>query len=315
MKRCVFVLFFYCFVATIAFANEEEMVFSKDRNEIKEILVNTNTSKDEEKVEQDIIEKKDLQKQEEIKQKNTEENIKENKIINENSANNITDGKSQEQEINKQQTSTKSAVKNFVEKWIFPENNPAFGEDGHSIGIQYGYDIGKFLDGSAGNAENKIIHHAAIQYSAPIKFLGVHGRTHLGLGYLYGQDYWAVNLDEGKYNTPLFELIQEVIVGSKYLYLFVGVGVSWVVNAPQNYEMQEVWRKKNHSEDPYNYQRGGLTNFNIPLTIGIGHRFDCGVVLELGWKHYSNGHVAEYNSAVNTIAVGLRYTFGENRKI
>ncbi|MBR1428680.1 MAG: acyloxyacyl hydrolase [Rickettsiales bacterium] len=52
-----------------------------------------------------------------------------------------------------------------------------------------------------------------------------------------------------------------------------------------------------------------MTNFNIPVTASIGHRFDNGMVAELTWKHYSNGHIGHYNHQVNNLGVSVRYTF------
>jgi len=330
MKRCVCILFFYFFVSTLVFANEEGKVVVKDNNTTDKLLnVNTNTNSDviikHKDDKQDIIKTTELQQREEVKrEQTTTENIKEENIIDKNNQNSIKYTQLQEKKDKIQNIEDKTNIKNkqkqssktlsFVDKWLIPEHNPAFGKDGHSIGIQYGYDFSNWLSYNIGNEENKMIHLGVIQYSSANKFLGVHGRTSIGIGYLYGQDYWAVNADEGKYNTPLFEVLQEAVVGNK-IYIYAGIGVSWVVRAPQNYEMQGIWKQKNHTDIKKNYQKGGITNLNIPLTIGVGHRFDCGVVLELAWKHYSNGHVADYNSAINTIAIGLRYTFGENRKI
>lgn len=202
-----------------------------------------------------------------------------------------------------------SSAWKFVNKWLIPDLNPAFGENGHSIGVQYAYDLKRHLFPKKDGRE---LHHFAIQYSGPNKFLGIHGRTSLGLGYLYGQDYWALNPEEGKYNTPLFEIIQEFILGNKYVYITCGVGLSWQIYPSANYQ----WKP----EYPYvtydgGYTADGMTNFNIPLTVAIGHRFDNGLVVELMWKHYSNGHIHHYNHEVNALGISLRYTFGENKKI
>ena len=229
----------------------------------------------------------------------------------------------------------KSSFGDFIEKWFIPEQNPAFGDTGHALGIQVAYDLKRHLFPMKDNRE---LYLFAIQYSGPNKFLGVHGRTSLGLSYIYGQDHWAKEQEKGKYNTPIFELIQEFVIGNKYFYLTCGVGLSWVVYATANYELKEaalVSKMKADGIQPiYNergelenyiagyggtkeggYKAAGITNFNVPITASLGHRFDNGLAIEIMWKHYSNGHVADYNSEINTVGISFRYTFGTNKKI
>lgn len=214
-----------------------------------------------------------------------------------------------------------SKTLSFVDKWLIPEHNPAFGEDGHSIGIQYSYDIKRHLFPKDDNRE---LHNFAVQYSAPIKFLGIHGRTNLGVGYLYGQDYWAKNKDEGKYNTPLFELIQEFVIGNKYVYITFGIGISWIMSPAMDYAWKDEYTKNpsntyqngsnNSALREYNgtnYTSAGMSKLNFPMMATLGHRFKNGLVIELMWKHYSNGHLQHYNQEVNTVGISLRYTFGK----
>ena len=58
----------------------------------------------------------------------------------------------------------------------------------------------------------------------------------------------------------------------------------------------------------------GMTNFNFPITVSIGHRFENDIVVELLWKHYSNGHLGEVNYDANFVGVSIRYVFGQDYK-
>ena len=197
----------------------------------------------------------------------------------------------------------KSKSESFVKKYIFPDYNPAFAGDdpnsGHSIGLQFGYDISRFIV----NDNKSRLGTVAVQYSAGQQWLGTNGRTSVGIFSILGYDPMAIEKGKGSYRQLGFELIQEFVVGTKDLYLTCGVGLSWLTTKVSYASTKETEHYgKNEKWD-------GMTNFNIPVTASIGHRFDNGMVAELTWKHYSNGHIGHYNHQVNNFGMSVRYTF------
>ena len=197
----------------------------------------------------------------------------------------------------------KNKSESFVKKYIFPDYNPAFAGDnpnsGHAVGFQVGYDMTRFIVGGYKARLGTV----AFQYSAGQQWLGVNGRTSVGIFSILGYDPLAIEKGKGSYRQLGFELIQEFVVGTKDLYLTCGVGLSWLTTNTS------YASKKNTEHYGKNEKWDGMTNFNIPVTASIGHRFDNGMVAELTWKHYSNGHIGHYNHQVNNFGMSVRYTF------
>ena len=196
--------------------------------------------------------------------------------------------------------------------YFVPDENPVFGSKHNMIGITYGYDIDR-----EHITENirRHLHNITFQYSRPFKFFGLHARYSAGIFAMFGYDDGAIDKSKWQYRNIGVEFLPEIIVGNKEFYITAGVGVSYMFGRNLIYE-------SNNNQPGNGYYLhcvgglcyNGMTNFNFPITVSIGHRFENNIVVELLWKHYSNGHLGEVNYDANFVGVSIRYVFGQDYK-
>lgn len=196
-------------------------------------------------------------------------------------------------------------IMNFLKTYVNRDENPIFKDKTHMVGVIATYDIYGFEKERIVSYyyinEQDILYSykqkerqlgtIAIHYSRANKLFGLNGRYSVGLYSMFGKDYnfWQ----KGKIQTFGIEGIQELIIGHPMLYITLGIGISYMMGQMGLPEGQE-----------------GLTGFNFVPVATIGHRFDSGLVLELIYKHYSNGN--DYigrNSAVDSVGLAIRYVF------
>ena len=91
----------------------------------------------------------------------------------------------------------KNKSESFVKKYIFPDYNPAFAgnnpNSGHAVGFQVGYDMTRFIVGGYKARLGTV----AVQYSAGQQWLGVNGRTSVGIFSILGYDPNAIQRGKG----------------------------------------------------------------------------------------------------------------------
>jgi len=193
------------------------------------------------------------------------------------------------QKENKQED---SAVMSFVKTYIFPDKNPVFQNKRNELYVSYyiTYNRGEGSEYGVGNKYfERAVHSAQFHYAQPDKLLRVHGRLSVGFFTWHGVKGEYRHL----YKAYGIEAIQELIFGTPVLYLSAGIGPSFA--------MGEKGNKPGTGS--------GLTGFNFSSVIKIGHRFDCGAVLEVAYHHYSNGGVRIINQGLDMIGVSFGWTF------
>ena len=225
-----------------------------------------------------------------------------------------------------------NTFKNIIHKYILPNENQIFGNKQHLISIFGGYNYGNL------NAKyittNKVYYislysdqyiedvwrkngEIAISYSLPTKFWWFNGRFSFGIFSLimrqninnrsndYGEKVEGTFIN----HTIGFEGIQELIFGHKNLYFTIGVGVS--------YQFIVGTSNLKTNNDNFNYifyERKpkilwNNTPFNFVVKASIGHRFDSGLIIEVNWKHYSNGGLHDANWGLNFLGGTIGYVF------
>ena len=225
----------------------------------------------------------------------------------------------------------KSIVKRIIDNYILPNENQIFGNKKQLISIFGGYDYGnlnaKYL------TTNKVYYislysgqyiedvwrkngEIAISYSLPTKFWWFNGRFSFGIfswimqQNINNRNYYSEKVEGTFVNHTIgFEGIQEIIFGHKNLYFTIGVGVS--------YQFVIGTSNLKTNNDNFNYifyERKpkilwNNTPFNFVVKASIGHHFDCGLILEINWKHYSNGGLHDANWGLNFLGGTIGYVF------
>lgn len=214
------------------------------------------------------------------------------------------------------QDTFKSKFVYFIKNFWAPDENPAFGQHKHMIGVTYGYDYDRLHHR---DTLGRNLNHISVQYSAPFKFFNVNGRYSFGIFTLFGKDHAALNEKNGTYKQWGIEFIPEIILGFKHFYITAGVGASYMVGTKEVSYLSKHKASSNGipttiglatgEQENQQYHYDGMTYFNFALTASIGHRFNNGLVIELLWKHYSNGGLGAVNYDVNAFGASLRYAF------
>ena len=204
---------------------------------------------------------------------------------------------------------TRNKISKWFHTYLSPDKNPVFLDKKHLIGFTYGYDVDRrwALIGDITRAQSREMHTLSIGYSRGFKFLCFNGRYTLGLFSWLGYDPKAVGGDF-KYRTLGIEFIPEIIIGTQMLYITAGVGASYVFYGKTSYDSTNRLDNTIHNSAD-GVRKDGLTYFNWVITASIGHRFDNGLVLELLWKHYSNGQLGDVNYDLNFIGMSVKYAF------
>ena len=237
----------------------------------------------------------------------------------------ITKSKKAKDKLEKEQKENKKKdnfFKSFAKKYIAPEENQIFGKNKYGIFFTYGASINedrkgfnkqelagydeKIFDKNDsfieydpekkkyykydwnGDYRYRAAGSAAIHYSVPDKFMYINGRLSVGLTSWHG-----LNSEYNKRFGALgVELIQELIFGSSMLYITAGVGPAYML--PFNH---------------YNKHTNMASQFFFAIVANVGHRFNNGMVVEAGIKHYSNGELRTPNRGLNLVNFTIGYTF------
>ena len=197
-----------------------------------------------------------------------------------------------EKEINKNNDGKDNAFVGFMKTYIFPEKNPIFQDKKNELYISY-YATFNTGEGEAYGVGRKhferAVHSAQFHYAQPNKLLRVHGRLSVGVFTWHGVAGEYKHL----YQAYGIEAIQEMIFGTPMLYLSAGIGPSFAMG------------KKGLV---YGTSKG-LTGFNFSSVVKIGHRFNCGAVIEIAYHHYSNGGVRAINQGLDMIGMSFGWVF------
>ena len=197
-------------------------------------------------------------------------------------------------EIKDNKKESTNAFMRFIDKYVLPEKNPIFQDKNNELYVSYYATFNKGnerIDGVGGGAFSRAVHSVQIHYAQPDKFFRVHGRLSVGLFSLFG----VKGVYKDLYSAYGIEVIQEMIFGHPMLYVSAGIGPSFAMG------------KLGKTNDAI--AKDGLTGFNFSSVVKIGHRFDCGAVVELAYHHYSNGGLGERNQGVDMIGASFGYVF------
>lgn len=216
----------------------------------------------------------------------------------------------------------KDTFKTFIKNYIFTKENQIFRQNKYSVFFTYGVSVNRdkkgeligeptdiagriYEDGTDfieyntetklyykykwnGHYKYKAVGNASLHYSVPDRLMNINGRLSLGLFSWHG-----LNSEYNKRFKALgIEFIQEFIFGKPMLYLTVGIGPAYVFPFKH-----------------YNGHTNMASQFFFAIVANIGHRFDNGMVLEAGIKHYSNGETQPPNYGLNVATITLGYTF------
>ena len=213
-------------------------------------------------------------------------------------------------------TNEPNGLVKFFRNYIFSEKNQIFCENKYGIFFTYGVSVkhdnadeirqtfeAYYRDTSSesDNIDNIIkkdgitwsnryraVGVASIHYAVPDRLMHVNGRLSLGffnwhgLNSTYSKRFGALGL----------EFIQEFIFGSPMIYFTMGVGPAYVFEI-----------------EGYNRHVNMASQFFFTIVANVGHRFYNGSVVEIGWKHYSNGRLRVPNIGLDNITMTIGYTF------
>jgi len=242
------------------------------------------------------------------------------------------DNKKNKQNIeqNKTEKNKENGFTKFIKNYILPDENQIFENKVHLISIFGGYDYGKFdnvkwlstkvygdvriydeysYEGKRKNGE------IAISYSLPTKFWWFNGRFSIGLfTWIMNQnienEYRGIITNGSFLNHTLgFEMVEELIFGHPNLYFTFGFGVSYqIVLGTSNLKTNNKYYNEN-----FYYRKPKIlwnnSNFNFVIKASLGHKFKNGLILELTWKHYSNGNLGTANWGLNFLGATIGYIF------
>lgn len=175
----------------------------------------------------------------------------------------------------------------------FSRKKPIFQNKENEIYIPYYATFNKGEGKEYGVGEKhfkRAVHSYQMHYSQPDKFLGLNGRLSVGVFTWYGVSGEYKHL----YKAYGIELIQEFIFGTPMFYITAGIGPS--------YAGGKTGRMSNN-------RYVGLTAFNFSSVIKIGHRFDCGAVIEFAYHHYSNGSLGLVNQGLDMMGLSFGWVF------
>ena len=207
--------------------------------------------------------------------------------------------------IKERKEEQKLSIRKFLNTYIFPEKNQVFLDKASAVGIFVGYHYDKIIDfsykGYVYGYENcrRNLGSISVSYSRPTNFANFNGRISIGLFTLIGNDIGKYR-DKGdisnfRYDYRMLgvEIIQEQLFGTDKFYITLGAGISYMFF--------------NKHKFAYPLPHNSLANF--VLTASAGHRFNNGVILEIAWKHYSNGELRPPNRGINAFGLAVRYAF------
>ena len=186
-----------------------------------------------------------------------------------------------------------NAFMRFIDKYVLPEKNPIFQDKRNEIYLSYhiSADKGESEVYNVGSgAFEKYVHSFSAHYAQPYQFFRLNNRLSFGIYTFHG----VAGGYEKTFKAYGVEIIQEFIFGVPMLYITAGVGLSYALG------------KVGQLADEGKY---GVTRFNFPVVAKIGHRFDCGAILEILYKHYSNAGLGTITGELNMIGLSIGYVF------
>lgn len=232
---------------------------------------------------------------------------------------------SKSKDVSKVKNYNDNFLKKFAKKYIFADENQVFGKNKHGVFVSYGVSVNEDRRGTLftpfapdvvpipsdyeyddgyidydpetgkysfyewnGKHRYRAVGAFSIHYSTPIKLMNINGRLSMGLMSWHGLN----NTYSKRFGALGVEFIPEFIFGNKFLYVTAGVGPSYVI--PFSH---------------YNKHTNMGSQFFFAIVANIGHRFDNGLVTEIGWKHYSNGELRVPNVGLNLVNFTIGYTF------
>ena len=224
----------------------------------------------------------------------------------------------------KRKSNNTAKEKSFIEKYVLPRKNQIFQNDKHSISIFGGYNhnsanasdffktreykgIQIYSDGAYMDRTSEIV---ILSYSLPTRFARLNGRLSFGAIFYYLQQNINHDIASGEFTGfgSGFEVIQEIILGHKNLYFTVGLGIATF----QNFKTSAKTDNEDYNDILNSSTYPLLWNnscANFAVKASIGHRFNCGLIIEANFKHYSNGMLSEYNWGFNYIGGTIGWTF------
>ena len=208
----------------------------------------------------------------------------------------------------------KNIVSEFFNSYVFREENQIFLDKKYGVFFTYGialnrddpstikehfekYYINENVEYPFSNDldtninwpnRHRMVGITAIYYAVPDKIMHVNGRMSIGLFNWHG----LTSEYNKRFGALGIEFIQEFIFGAPMLYITAGVGPAYVFEIPG-----------------YNKHMNMASQFFFTIIAKIGHRFDNGMAVEIGWKHYSNGRLRVPNVGLDTLALTIGYTF------
>lgn len=199
----------------------------------------------------------------------------------------------------------------FFKEYIFGDKNQIFDNSRYGIFITYGIsvrhdrvnDINETFEDYYRNSElekyndNKTftwedryraVGVASIHYAVPNRLMWVNGRMSIGFFNWHGLN----NEYTKRFGAIGLEFIQEFVFGTSMVYFTMGVGPAYIFEI-----------------EGYNRHMNMASQFFFTIVANIGHRFDNGAIIEIGWKHYSNGRLRIPNIGLDNITLTIGYTF------
>jgi len=233
---------------------------------------------------------------------------------------------------------------NFIRNYFVTEQNPIFKDKNNAFSIFAGYDVNDLIFGKIewnklGKQDetlNRILdeplnsligrtgYNGAFSYSRNTKIGMINGRFSVGFFafYLLEDDIKSNNMNifgEINGNTSRIlkslviggDCIQELVFGHQNLYLSFGIGFSYIFYVKSKYKTTKFNNEKVDGGDvdinrPTVYFN---SRFNFVGKVSLGHRFDCGLIVEATWKYYTNAGLADYNRPFSMAGLSIGYAF------
>ena len=211
-------------------------------------------------------------------------------------------------------TNEPNGLVKFFRNYIFSERNQIFGNNKYGVFFTYGVSAKHdrvnetyqtfedyYRNSELDNTDNIInkdgftwsnryraVGVASIHYAVPDLLMHINGRLSIGVFNWHG-----LNSEYSKrFGAIGLEFIQEFIFGSPMIYFTMGAGPAYVLEI-----------------EGYNRHVNMASQFFFTIVANVGHRFDNGAVIEVGWKHYSNGRLRVPNIGLDNITMTIGYTF------
>lgn len=224
---------------------------------------------------------------------------------------------------NKQKLIKDNKFKNFIRKYVITTYNPIFKDRKHLLSIFGSYSYNKLYlrvlnsktpiyQYQPWHSGQRDIGNINLSYSRYHNLWEINCRFSIGLNYFFiKQNIDRIStLENGILNIHFLgsELVEEIILGHPHLYFTFGLGVSYIFFIDSRAKTGDEYFNQEYNET-YGKILPNNSNFNFVIKASIGHRFNNGLILELNWKHYSNGGLNGYNWGINVFGATIGYLF------